>query len=56
LETFRGAGQLDVWTYDPGTNAVKSISLLRLFSETDFELISENKVQKITIRFKELLP
>lgn len=43
LETFRGAGQLDVWMHDPDTKAVTSINLLRLLSGVDFYLIEEEE-------------
>jgi CRISPR-associated endonuclease/helicase Cas3 len=53
LSTFRGAGQLDIWIYDPDTNAVKSMSLIRLLAGTDFELISEKEAQKISESLQE---
>ncbi|MEH1834102.1 MAG: type I-D CRISPR-associated helicase Cas3' [Nostoc sp.] len=53
LETFRGAGQLDIWINDPNTNAVRSISLLRLLAGTDFELISEDEAQEISRNLNE---
>ncbi|MHC5718458.1 MAG: type I-D CRISPR-associated helicase Cas3', partial [Nostoc sp.] len=53
LETFRGAGQLDIWINDPDTNAIRSISLLRLLAGTDFELISENEAQEISQKLNE---
>lgn len=53
LETFRGAGQLDIWINDPDTNAVRSISLLRLLAGTDFEIISEDEAQEISRNLNE---
>ncbi|MDB9483938.1 type I-D CRISPR-associated helicase Cas3', partial [Dolichospermum circinale CS-537/05] len=53
LSTFRGGGQLDIWIYDPDTNAVKSMSLIRLLAGTDFELISEEEAKEISERFNE---
>ncbi|BAZ50214.1 DEAD/DEAH box helicase-like protein [Nostoc sp. NIES-4103] len=53
LETFRGAGQLDIWINDSDTNAVRSISLLRLLAGTDFELISEDEAQEISLNLNE---
>ena len=53
LSTFRGSGQLDIWIYDPDTNAVKSMSLIRLLAGTDFELISEKEAQKISESLQE---
>ncbi|WP_414754687.1 type I-D CRISPR-associated helicase Cas3' [Anabaena sp. CCY 9910] len=53
LETFRGAGQLDIWINDPDTNAVRSINLLRLLAGTDFELISEDEAQEISRNLNE---
>jgi CRISPR-associated endonuclease/helicase Cas3 len=53
LETFRGAGQLDIWVHDPDTNAVRSISVLRLLAGTDFELIAEDEAKKISESFQE---
>lgn len=48
LETFRGAGQLDLWIYDPEAKAVTSMSLLRLLSGTEFQLIEEDEAKKIS--------
>ena len=48
LETFRGAGQLDVWMHDPETKAVTSMNLLRLLSGTDFYLINECEAKQIS--------
>jgi len=53
LESFRGAGQLDIWINDQDTKAVRSISLLRLLAGTDFELISEDEAQEISQRLNE---
>ncbi|MFM6312854.1 MAG: type I-D CRISPR-associated helicase Cas3', partial [Dolichospermum sp.] len=53
LSTFRGGGQLDIWIHDPNTNAVKSMSLIRLLAGTDFELISEEEAKEISERFNE---
>jgi CRISPR-associated endonuclease/helicase Cas3 len=50
LETFRGAGQLDVWMHDPGTKAVTSMNLLRLLAGTDFHLIDEDEARNISRR------
>lgn len=50
LETFRGAGQLDVWMHDPDTKAVTSMNLLRLLSGTDFYLIEEGEAKQISER------
>jgi CRISPR-associated endonuclease/helicase Cas3 len=50
LETFRGAGQLDVWMHDPETKAVTSMNLLRLLSGTDFYLIEESEAKQISER------
>ncbi|MGA7933901.1 MAG: hypothetical protein WCA35_10170, partial [Kovacikia sp.] len=52
LETFRGAGQLDVWMHDPETKAVTSMNLLRLLSGTDFYLIEESEAKQISERLK----
>jgi CRISPR-associated endonuclease/helicase Cas3 len=48
LETFRGTGQLDLWIYDPEAKAVTSMSLLRLLSGTEFQLIEEDEAKKIS--------
>lgn len=53
LSTFRGGGQLDIWIHDPNTNAVKSMSLIRLLAGTDFELISEEEAKEISERLHE---
>jgi len=50
LETFRGAGQLDVWMHDPATKAVTSMNLLRLLSGTDFYLIEEGEARQLSGR------
>lgn len=50
LETFRGAGQLDVWMHDPETKAVTSMNLLRLLSGTDFYLVDECEAKQISER------
>jgi CRISPR-associated endonuclease/helicase Cas3 len=47
LETFRGSGLLDVWVYDPATQAVTSMSIIRLLAGTDFELVEENEARQI---------
>lgn len=48
LETFRGAGQMDVWMHDPATKAVTSMNLLRLLSGTNCYLIEESEAQQIS--------
>lgn len=48
LETFRGAGQMDIWMHDPATKAVTSMNLLRLLSGTDFYLIEESEAKQIS--------
>ncbi len=50
LETFRGAGQLDIWMHDPETKAVTSMNLLRLLSGTGFYLIEEGEAKQISER------
>lgn len=47
LETFRGSGLLDVWVYDPVTQAATSMSIIRLLAGTDFELIAEDEARQI---------
>lgn len=53
LETFRGTGELDIWVYEPDTNAITSISLIRLLSGTEFKLISQSEAKKISDQFKQ---
>jgi CRISPR-associated endonuclease/helicase Cas3 len=50
LESFRGSGQLDIWVYDPDTQAVTSMSLIRLLAGTDFMLISEDQARTFSDR------
>lgn len=50
LETFRGSGQLDVWVHDPDTQAITSMSLIRLLAGTEFILVSEEEARKISDR------
>lgn len=50
LETFRGAGQMDIWMHDPATKAVTSMNLIRLLSGTDFYLIEESQAKEISGR------
>ncbi|AFZ11794.1 CRISPR-associated helicase, Cas3 family [Crinalium epipsammum PCC 9333] len=51
LETFRGTGELDIWVYELETNAISSISLIRLLSGTDFKLLSESEAEKLSQKF-----
>lgn len=48
LHTFRGAGRLDVWAYDPRSESISSMSLLRLVSGTRFRFIPEVQARKLT--------
>lgn len=50
LETFRGAGQMDIWMHDPETKAVTSMNLLRLLAGTEFYLIEEGEAKQISER------
>ncbi|MFM6190983.1 type I-D CRISPR-associated helicase Cas3' [Planktothrix sp.] len=53
LETFRGTGQLDLWVYEPETNAITNMSLIRLLSGTEFQLIPESEAKKISDKFQQ---
>lgn len=50
LRTFRGSGTLDVWVYDPDTEAIQTLSVFRLLSGTEFHLMSETEAKKIALR------
>lgn len=53
LRAFRGAGLLDVWAYDTESEAVTTVSILRLISGTEFELISKQEAEKIASRLNQ---
>ncbi len=48
LSAFRGAGQLDVWVYDPVTRAVTSINVLRLLSGAEVTALPKAEAQRLT--------
>ncbi|MDD4588790.1 MAG: type I-D CRISPR-associated helicase Cas3', partial [Heliobacteriaceae bacterium] len=47
VRQFRGAGLWDVWVYDCSTQAVRSLSVPRLVSTTEFTLIKESEAKKL---------
>ncbi len=47
LLSFRGAGHMDVWTYDPIAKAINFVNVLRLLAGTEFSLISKQEAKKI---------
>lgn len=48
LSAFRGAGGLDVWVYDPFTQAVTSMNVLRLLSGAEVIALSKAEAQRLT--------
>jgi CRISPR-associated endonuclease/helicase Cas3 len=52
LTAFRGAGLLDVWVYDPKSESVARMSVLRLVGGTSFRLISEAEAREVALRLQ----
>ena len=50
LFSFRGAGLMDVWTFDPSAKAVTTINVLRLLAGTEFGLISKQEAEDIATK------
>ncbi len=49
LFSFRGAGLMDIWTFDPSSKAVTTVNVLRLLAGTEFGLISKQEAEAIAI-------
>lgn len=48
LEAFRGSGRMDVWVFDPKTEAVTTMNILRVLRGTQFTLISKEEAKEQT--------